>query len=303
MILKILDSILPGSGTIIKKTIKAFEKGINAFVNALKEDWEQLKNPSTESARSSEEVRSDIYEADGEISDLEEKQQYDGGLNNADCERLQELRRQAAELANEHQISRSKETIAEILTDPHKASETTFSQDFIHVLDWSRGPTVREKKCPNCQSPMHLQRNNQSVGRIPTVRDFFWACINYYKPVELQCKGVRPFQECDFGLLHKSGISELEIRSSDFYAIAADEDIQKIALKKMDPIQGAQDIDTVCPIHGLPMISLKKKNPTNALDLWHQKCPHPTCQQTRKLKDLAQLAGLYRRLTGDGILD
>ena len=51
MIFKILDSILPGSGTIIKKTIKYFEKGINAFVNALREDWDQLRNPSTESAR------------------------------------------------------------------------------------------------------------------------------------------------------------------------------------------------------------------------------------------------------------
>lgn len=303
MILKILDSILPGSGTIIKKTIKYFEKGINAFVNALREDWEQLNNPSAESARSSEEVRSDIYEADGEISDLEDKQKYDGGLNNSDDGRLQELRRQAAELANEHQILRSKETITELLLDPQKASETTFSQDYIHVLDWSRGPTVREKQCPACNSPMHLQRSNQSVGKIPTVRDFFWACINYYKPDKLQCRGVRPFLETDFGLLHKSGISELQLKSSDFYRITDDEDIQKIALKKLDQVQGVQDIDTVCPIHGLPMIPQKKKNPVSVLDLWHQKCPHPKCQQTRKLKDLAQLAGLYRRLTGDGILD
>jgi hypothetical protein len=303
MIFKILDSILPGSGTVIKKTIQYLEKGLNAIVSALKDDWNQLRNPSTEQARSSEEVRSNIYEADGEIADLEDKQEYDGGLSNADSERLEELRRQASDLANEHQISRSKETITEILLDPKTASETTFSQDYIHVLDWSRGPTVREKQCPVCKSPMHLQRNNQSVGKIPTVRDFFWACISYYKPDQLQCKGVRPFLESDFGLLHKNEISELQLKSTDFYKITADEDVQKIVLNKLDQVQGAQDIDTVCPIHGLPMIPQKKRNPTSVLDLWHQKCPHPKCQQTRKLKDLAQLAGLYRRLTGDGILD
>lgn len=162
MILKILDSILPGSGTIIKKTIKYFEKGINAFVNALREDWDQLRNPSTESARSSEEVRSDIYEADGEISDLEEKQRYDGGLNDADSERLRDLRRQATDLANEHQISRSKETIAEILIDPHKASETTFSQDFIHVLD---GPADRRYARRNAPTVNHRCTSKETTSQ------------------------------------------------------------------------------------------------------------------------------------------
>lgn len=302
MFLRFLDSILPGSGAIIKATIRAVERGVASFVESFKNDWIRYTQSEGQQSRPSTDVRHDIHETDGEISDLERKDRRDGGLSQGDKERLEELRRQAMDLAEEHQQARSQETTEEILADPESAAATSLSQDFIHVLDWSRGPVVRQKRCPRCGSAMYLNRRNQAQGAIFTTKDYFWACINYYKPEPLKCTGGRNFAEQDFGLLHKSGIPELEMTANDFYTITGNKDIQMIIDKKVRSVAGSQDIDVVCPIHGLPMVPRERKNIEVVLDRWIEECPHPGCGQTRKLKDFAQLAALLRRITGEGML-
>lgn len=302
MFLRFLDSILPGSGAIIKATIRAVERGVASFVESFRNDWIRYTQTESSESRPSEDVRHDIHETDGEISDLERKLRRDGELSQHDEEKLQQLRKQASDLAEEHQQSRSQETTNEILSDPNNAAATSLSQDFIHVLDWSRGPVVRQKRCPRCGSAMYLNRKNQSQGAIFSTADYFWACINYYKPEPLKCKGGRNFAEQDFGLLHKSGITELEMTAEDFYTITGNKDIQSIIDRKVRSVAGAQDIDVVCPIHGLPMVPRERKNIEVVLDRWIEECPHPGCGQTRKLKDFAQLAALLRRITGEGML-
>jgi septal ring factor EnvC (AmiA/AmiB activator) len=117
MFLKFLDSILPGSGAIIKTAVTAVQRGVASFVQSLREDWARVTSSQAVSSRPSEEIRNDIKETDGEITDLERKLRRDGQLNRNDGDRLQELRQDAMNLAEQHQQARSEETTSEILAE------------------------------------------------------------------------------------------------------------------------------------------------------------------------------------------
>jgi len=305
MILRILDSILPGSGAIIKTTIRAVKRGIAEIVNSFKEDWSILTREHSGDIRPSSEVRVNINNINEEIEDLEKKIHRDGSLNNIDSEHFQELQNKATDLDKEHQISRLHETTSEIIQDPSGSSATSLSSnDHIHILDWSRGPTANQKRCPICNSGMHINRSQLSDdASSPLIKNYFWACQNYYQKGPSKCYGTIQFVDTDMALIHKSGIVELEMKANEFYSITNNEESQKIMLKKLDVLQNVQDIDTTCPIHALPMVPRKKKNPNSVLDIWHLKCPHLKCEQTRKMKDWAQLSGLFRRTTGSGLLE
>jgi len=275
-------------------------------VQSLREDWAKATSSQGVTSRPSEEVRHDINETDGEITDLEKKLRRDGKLNTKDEEELEKLKRQAMDLAQEHQQARSEETTSEIIQDENKAAATSLSQDYLHILDWSRGPAVRMKACPKCGSPMHLNRRNQPQSAIFTMRDYFWSCTNYYVPEAnpFHCKGGANFQEQDFGLLHKAGIPELEITRDQFTLITSQKPALKVIEKKMNQVIGAHDIDINCLVHGLPLVLNVKQTAEegNILDYYYLKCPHIGCGQTRKLKDAAQLASFLNRNTGEGIL-
>lgn len=306
MLFKFLDSILPGSGAIVKSALKAVHSGVEAIVQSFKEDWEQFTSNQSSTYRSSEEVRQNINNNDGEVTDLEKKLRRDGTLGINAQERLQELRQNARDLAEEHQKSRSQETTSEILLNPDEASVTSLCQEYLHVLDWSRGPAVQMKPCPKCGAPMYLNRRNQPQNNIFMMQDYFWACTNFYIPRDMpgHCNGTRSFTDQDFGLLHKAGIPELEITRDQFTLITSQKPSLKVIEKKMNEVIGAQDIDVICPIHALPLILQEKKSAEqgNILDAYYLKCPHLVCGQTRKLKDAAQLASFLTRTTGEGIL-
>lgn len=306
MFLKFLDSILPGSGAIIKTAVRAVQRGVEAFVQSLREDWAKVTSSQGSPSRPSEEIRHNIHETDGEITDLERKLRRDGQLNKSDQEQIDELRQQAADLAEEHQQARSEETTSEILQETSEASATSLSQDYLHILDWSRGPAVRMKPCPKCRAPMYLNRRNQPQNAIFTMRDYFWACTNFYIPEGTpgRCNGTISFSDQDFGLLHKAGIPELEITRDQFALITSQRPALKVIEKKMSQVLGAQDIDINCPIHGLPLVLQEKQTAEegNVLDYYYLCCPHIGCRQTRKLKDPAQLASFLTRNTGEGIL-
>ena len=306
MFLKFLDSILPGSGAIIKAVVHAVQRGVESFVQSLREDWARVTSSQGGLSRPSEEIRHNISETDGLITDLERKLRRDGQLNSSDKERLDELRRHAMELAMEHQQARSEETTTEILSETNDASATSLSQDYLHILDWSRGPAVRMKRCPKCCAPMYLNRRNQPRSAIVTMRDYFWACTNFYIPEGTpgRCNGTLSFSDQDFGLLHKAGIPELEITRDQFTLITSQKPALKVIEKKMSQVLGAQDIDVNCPIHGLPLVLQEKQTAEegNILDYYYLKCPHIGCGQIRKLKDAAQLASFLTRVTGEGSL-
>lgn len=306
MFLKFLDSILPGSGAIIKTAVRAVQRGVASFVQSLREDWARVTSAQGRSSRPSDEVRHDIKETDGEITDLERKLRRDGQLSGSDEDRLKELCQEAMNLAEEHQQARSEETTSEILAETSEATATSLSQEYLHILDWSRGPAVRMKRCPKCSAPMYLNRRNQPNRGIFTMRDYFWACTNFYIPEGTpgRCNGTTPFSEQDFGLLHKAGIPELEITRDEFILITSQKPALKVIEKKMGQMLGAQDIDVNCPIHGLPLVLQEKQTAEegNILDYYYLKCPHIGCGQTRKLKDAAQLASFLKRVTGEGIL-
>lgn len=306
MFLRFLDSILPGSGAVIKSTVRAVQRGVTAFVESLKEDWARVKSIQTSVSRPSVIVRHDIHEINGEITDLERKQRRDSQLNQNDKQRLEELSKQAIKLAEEHQQARSEETTSEIMADSNQISATSLSQDYLHILDWSRGPAVRMKRCPKCKNSMYLNRRNQSRSEIITVLDYFWACTNFYIPLGTpgHCNGTMSFSDQDFGLLHKSSIPELEITRDQFSVITSQKPALKVIERKMSQVLGAQDIDVNCPIHGLPLILQEKQTAEegNILDYYYLKCPHIGCGQTRKLKDAAQLASFLTRVTGEGII-
>ena len=306
MFLKFLDSILPGSGAIIKTAVRAVQRGVEAFVQSLREDWAKVTSSQGSPSRPSEEIRHNIHETDGEITDLERKLRRDGQLNKSDEEQLDELRQQAADLAEEHQQARSEETTSEILAETSEASATSLSQDYLHILDWSRGPAVRMKRCPKCRATMYLNRRNHPKGAIVTMQDYFWACTNFYIPEGTpgRCNGTLSFSDQDFGLLHKAGIPELEITRDHFTLITSQKPALKVIEKRMSQVIGAQDIDVNCPIHGLPLVLQEKQTAEegNILDYYYLKCPHIGCGQTRKLKDAAQLASFLTRVTGEGIL-
>ncbi|AII43659.1 hypothetical protein KR100_09830 [Synechococcus sp. KORDI-100] len=306
MFLKFLDSILPGSGAIIKTAVRAVQRGVASLVQSLRDDWAKATSSQRGTSRPSEEIRHDIEEIDGEITDLEKKLRRDGQLNRSNKEELEELRRQAMDLAEEHQQARSEETTSEILQEKTEASATSLSQDYLHILDWSRGPAVRMKPCPKCRAPMHLNRRNQPQNAIFTIKDYFWACTNFYIPEGTpgRCKGTLPFSDQDFGLLHKAGIPELEINRDHFTLITSQKPALKVIERRMSQAIGAQDIDVNCPIHGLPLVLQEKQTAEegNVLDYYYLRCPHIGCGQTRKLKDAAQLASFLTRITGEGIL-
>lgn len=306
MFLKFLDSILPGSGAIVKTAVRAVQRGVASFVQSLRDDWARVTSAQGRSSRPSDEVRHDIKETDGEITDLERKLRRDGQLSGSDEDRLKELRQEAMNLAEEHQQARSEETTSEILAETSEATATSLSQEYLHILDWSRGPAVRMKRCPKCSAPMYLNRRNQPNRGIFTMRDYFWACTNFYIPEGTpgRCNGTTPFSEQDFGLLHKAGIPELEITRDEFILITSQKPALKVIEKKMGQVLGAQDIDVNCPIHGLPLVLQEKQTAEegNILDYYYLKCPHIGCGQTRKLKDAAQLASFLKRVTGEGIL-
>ncbi|WP_162176503.1 hypothetical protein [Synechococcus sp. KORDI-100] len=304
--MKFLDSILPGSGAIIKTAVRAVQRGVASLVQSLRDDWAKATSSQRGTSRPSEEIRHDIEEIDGEITDLEKKLRRDGQLNRSNKEELEELRRQAMDLAEEHQQARSEETTSEILQEKTEASATSLSQDYLHILDWSRGPAVRMKPCPKCRAPMHLNRRNQPQNAIFTIKDYFWACTNFYIPEGTpgRCKGTLPFSDQDFGLLHKAGIPELEINRDHFTLITSQKPALKVIERRMSQAIGAQDIDVNCPIHGLPLVLQEKQTAEegNVLDYYYLRCPHIGCGQTRKLKDAAQLASFLTRITGEGIL-
>ncbi len=306
MFLKFLDSILPGSGAIIKTAVRAVQRGVASLVQSLRDDWVKVTSSEGAKTRPSEEIRHDINETDGEITDLERKLRRDGQLNRSDEEELEGLRRQAMDLAEEHQQARSEETTSEILQETSEASATSLSQDYLHILDWSRGPAVRMKPCPKCRAPMYLNRRNQPQTAIFTMKDYFWACTNFYIPEGTpgRCTGTLSFSDQDFGLLHKAGIPELEITRDHFTLITSQKPALKVIEKRMSQVIGAQDIDVNCPIHGLPLVLQEKQTAEegNILDYYYLKCPHIGCGQKRKLKDAAQLASFLTRVTGEGIL-
>ena len=306
MFLKFLDSILPDSGAIIKTAVTAVQRGVASFVQSLREDWARVTSSQAVSSRPSEEIRNDIKETDGEITDLERKLRRDGQLNRNDGDRLQELRQDAMNLAEQHQQARSEETTSEILAETSEATATSLSQDYLHILDWSRGPAVRMKRCPKCRAPMYLNRRNQPSRGILTMQDYFWACTNFYIPEGTpgRCSGTLSFSDQDFGLLHKAGIPELEITREQFTLITSQKPALKVIERKMSQVVGAQDIDVNCPIHGLPLVLQEKQTAEegNILDYYYLKCPHIGCGQIRKLKDAAQLASFLTRVTGEGIL-
>lgn len=306
MFLRFLDSILPGSGAIIKTAVRAVQRGVASLLQSLRDDWTKVTSSQGAATRPSEEIRHDINETDGEITDLEGKLRRDGQLNRSDEEQLEELRRQAMDLAEEHQKARAEETTSEILHDTSQASATSLSQDYLHILDWSRGPAVRMKPCPKCRAPMYLNRRNQPQNAIFTMRDYFWACTNFYIPEGTpgRCNGTLSFSDQDFGLLHKAGIPELEITRDQFTMITSQKPALKVIEKKMSQVLGAQDIDINCPIHGLPLVLQEKQTAEegNVLDYYYLCCPHIGCRQIRKLKDAAQLASFLSRNTGEGIL-
>jgi hypothetical protein len=306
MFLKFLDSILPGSGAIIKTAVRAVQRGVASLVQSLRDDWAKVTSSQGATTRPSEEIRHDINETDGEITDLERKLRRDGQLNRSDEEELEGLRRQAMDLAEEHQQARSEETTSEILQETSEASATSLSQDYLHILDWSRGPAVRMKPCPKCRAPMYLNRRNQPQTAIFTMKDYFWACTNFYIPEGTpgRCTGTLSFSDQDFGLLHKAGIPELEITRDHFTLITSQKPALKVIEKRMSQVIGAQDIDVNCPIHGLPLVLQEKQTAEegNILDYYYLKCPHIGCGQKRKLKDAAQLASFLTRVTGEGIL-
>jgi ssDNA-binding Zn-finger/Zn-ribbon topoisomerase 1 len=306
MFLKFLDSILPGSGAIVKTAVRAVQRGVASFVQSLREDWARVTSAQGRSSRPSDEIRHDIKETDGEITDLERKLRRDGQLSGSEEDRLKELRQEAMDLAEEHQQARSEETTSEILSETSEATATSLSQEYLHILDWSRGPAVRMKRCPKCSAPMYLNRRNQPNREIFTMRDYFWACTNFYIPEGTpgRCNGTMSFSEQDFGLLHKAGIPELEITRDEFILITSQKPALKVIEKKMGQVLGAQDIDVNCPIHGLPLVLQEKQTAEegNILDYYYLKCPHIGCCQTRKLKDAAQLASFLKRVTGEGIL-
>jgi len=306
MLLNFLDSILPGSGAIIKTTVRAVQRGVESFVQSLKEDWARMASANDGASRPSEEIRHNINEADGEITDLERKLRHDGQLRRSEEERLDELKRQAMGLAEEHQQSRSEETTSEILAETSEASATGISEDYLHILDWSRGPAARMKRCPKCRASMHLNRRNQPKREIVTMQDYFWACTNFYIPEGTpgRCNGTISFTDQDFALLHKAGIPELEITREQFTLITTQKPALKIIEKRMTQAIGAQDIDVNCPLHGLPLVLQEKQTAEegNILDYYYLKCPHLGCRQIRKLKDAAQLASFLTRVTGEGLL-
>jgi ssDNA-binding Zn-finger/Zn-ribbon topoisomerase 1 len=306
MLLKFLDSILPGSGAIVKTAVRAVQRGVASFVQSLREDWSRVTSAQGGSSRPSDEIRHDIKEIDGEITDLERKFRHDEQLSRGEEDRLKELRQEAMDLAEEHQQARSEETTSEILAETSEATATSLSQEYLHILDWSRGPAVRMKRCPKCSAPMYLNRRNKPNRGIFTMRDYFWACTNFYIPKGTpgRCSGTTPFSDQDFGLLHKAGIPELEITRDEFILITSQKPALKVIEKKMGQVLGAQDIDVNCPIHGLPLVLQEKQTAEegNILDYYYLKCPHIGCGQTRKLKDAAQLASFLKRVTGEGIL-
>lgn len=306
MFLKFLDSILPGSGAIVKTAVRAVQRGVASFVQSLREDWARVTSTQGKSSRPSDEILHEIKETDAEITDLERKLRRDRQLSGSDDDRLKELRQEAMDLAEEHQQARSEETTSEILSETNEATATSLSQEYLHILDWSRGPAVRMKRCPKCSAPMYLNRRNQPNRGIFTMRDYFWACTNFYIPEGTpgHCNGTTPFSDQDFGLLHKAGIPELEITRDEFILITSQRPALKVIEKKMGQLLGAQDIDVNCPIHGLPLVLQEKQTAEegNILDYYYLKCPHIGCGQTRKLKDAAQLASFLKRVTGEGIL-
>ena len=306
MLLNFLDSILPGSGAIIKIAVHAVQRGVASFVESLREDWARVTATQSGSSRSSDDIRHNINETDGQITDLERKMRRDGELKRIEQESLDELRREATTLADEHQQARSEETTSEILDESCQASATSLSQDYLHILDWSRGAAVRMKRCPKCRASMYLNRRNQTTSNIITMQDYFWACTNFYIPEGTpgRCTGTLSFTDKDFSLLHKAGIPELEITRDQFTLITSQKPALKVIERKMNEVIGAQDIDVNCPIHGLPLILQLKQTADegNILDYYYLKCPHIGCGQTRKLKDAAQLASFLTRVTGKGIL-
>jgi len=262
-------------------------------------------SPNTNSTnwKTAEDITEDLEAIDVEIVDLEQKEVYDKRLSRQDQERKQELEKVRSEKFKEFQERRSNEVFEEQSSNPDSFDTSIIDNDRVHVLQFHMNQVVLDKKCSACGRPMILQSRTRLDGSLYQLNDFFWSCIGFFNDVPLKCEGKQSFRRRDLGLLHKANVLEFQLSNEDLSFIFNRADVQQATIKRLKQHVKAKDDEVFCPIHHIPMTLREKKNHKGvALDMFHLKCSHPSCQQTFKLKSPAQLAAYLRRKEGAGII-
>lgn len=301
-----IEAIFGGFGSFVIKGINTVHQLAKNYVSRLVD--EALKERVVENQPSSNptsinvhvyNVQNEIKNIDLEQTEIEKKRARDGSLNLSDIEKLEELQKQREDKFEQWQKAKTQEVITEQAKNPDSYETSFLNNDNVHILQFQMGQVVLEKRCV-CGRPMMLQHRDRKDGSIFLLNDFFWSCVGYYSN---QCRGTQRFQTQDIGLLHKANILELQLSNTELGQSFTRPLIQKTVVRLRQHL-GEEDRDILCPIHHVPMI-LREKDKSNhsnvVLDMFHLRCPHFECQQTVKLKSLAQIAAFLHRKEERGI--
>lgn len=258
--------------------------------------------PADSGIRDTKSVVNDLETIDAEIVETQRRVQFDGFQSQRDTDRLEELEFEREQKFQEYQTSKETEIIQDQATNANDYAASEINTDHLHVLQYHMSQVVLEKKCVLCGRPMILQSRTRLDGSLYQLSDFFWSCVGYYNPANMQCRGKQNYRSADASLLHKSNIYEFQVSNSELSLIFNTPSITQTVITRVRDHVREKDTEILCPVHHIPMVLRQKREPQGALDMFFLTCPSPHCQQMSKLKSPAQLAAYLQRREGRGIL-
>ena len=234
-----------------------------------------------------------------EAREYEEKRARDGGLTEADEQRVDELRREREQFREE--ITNLKAELAAGMLRTEHLIEALLSSD---ELSANTG-LLATKNCPECGGTMRIRQGGwQSETK---QRNFWWECASNLGRYRCRTISIK-LREETLDVIRTPN-PDLDGDAERRYNIWKRPAVLEQTHKRLQMMIGETDDDLMCPIHVLPMRLVSKPRPGgHLLDSYEYACTgnvpgRLACGFVIPLETFPQVASLLRRKTTRGIID
>lgn len=300
-----------GIGTLIG----VVEKTVTAVVEKVRTAYRQYVAKGgavkEEVVQEAHKKRDRLREVNDEILVSRRRAISQGGLNDQDRRRWNDLREEREELMGWLKQAKEVKAVEKIVESEAVLEKVNVDAETAHVMQYNAFADSLGKTCV-CGRPMKLQWQRDLYFAGP--KDFFWGCTGYYLPKgQGKCTRQAPLQDSDYRLVTDRSSPELKMTKAEFGVILEDPVQRQILKMRMDDLRTdlafrKKSIELVtCPIHGEHLVLKKKKDAKDLLDMFFLACPHwkeyeKGCSYVEKLKSTPQLSALLKSETGTGVV-
>lgn len=286
------------------KTVGAWVRnGVSSFIDYVKERRRQREDDgkkhksNADLERENQKSKKTIDDINLELSEIRERAERNRKLTVQLEERLREL-------AKEREIEAIKRKQNEDIIFENKSEyldlgERIITNKNLQLIQFHIGDMPIKKKCSICNRGMVLRQRNV-ISWFATLDDFFWGCTGFFSVN--QCLNSENITLDEFSMVIDQSFDEFNMSKKELYDQFATSQSRQRLTRRLRNYK-FQEMDKRCPNHHCDLILKEKRSHSDfILDMFYLRCPQPNCNYTVKIRTLAQISSILRKIEGSSIL-